>query len=650
MVHLTESSLIFHASYGQVFHASYGQDGVPSPILANNIVPLSFESLASIVAGNISDYLVEGVCDSSLSGQSIRISVRNSEENPEEIAFQEVSCDATPEGLNTFAESFDLSAVRDVLGSSVTFYASYGGQSVESPPVANEVIPLGFGSLSPLNLSNAEDYEVSGRCDASVVTPVTVSLKNLPGVPSKTSLCSTTGNTFSLSFDLRTLSASEVIFELSHGSESSESSAVANNIVNLALDPSTLVSITSDNAPLYTLSGFCDSSLTPEKVQVTVGTPDVMQSADCLSNSSFSVSMDVSEVVANPATVLVTYGTQEQTATVINELIHLGLAGAPPRLTGANQSAYTLVGTCNSAVSGQVTLAVTETNASGSAACTNNAFSVSVDASNTNTAPVPMTLSHGSRTVNVSVPSDIVLLSINAPTTPFNLANAASYTLTGNCDPNVSGQVEVTLVDTNSSSNNVIETSDCTAGAAGTYSVTLNGQGLMSDPVLIQATHGTYRANTQVVNSIVRLALAPLPSDFNLATALAYSISGACDFSLAGGQTVTVSLEGGGGSLPSGIVSCISDNTFAVIFDASAITESSFTVQAIYGTETQTSASVPNAIVRLSITQPTEPLNASTAEHYSIAGHCDASLSGSAYVVVAVQGTSVEQTVSCQKF
>ena len=307
LAHLTESSIIFHASYGQ--------KDVSSAILANNIVSLGFSTLASIVAGNISDYLVEGACDSSLSGQSIRISVRNPEENPEEIAFQEVSCDATlGEGLNTFAESFDLSELRGVLGSSVTFYASYGGQSVESPSVANEVIPLSFGSLSPLNLSSAAAYEVSGRCDASVAVPVTVSLKNLPGVPSKTSLCSTTDNAFSLSFDLRTLSVSEVIFELSHGSENSESSAVANNIVNLALDLSTLVNITSANASLYTLSGFCDSSLNPEKVQVTVGTPDVVQSADCLSNSSFSVRMDVSEVVSNPAAVLVTYGAQEQTS------------------------------------------------------------------------------------------------------------------------------------------------------------------------------------------------------------------------------------------------------------------------------------------------------------------------------------------------
>ena len=408
LAHLTESSIIFHASYGR--------KDVSSAILANNIVSLGFSTLASIVAGNISDYLVEGACDSSLSGQSIRISVRN----PEEVAFEEVSCDATlGEGLNTLAESFDLSELRGVLGSSVTFYASYGGQSVESPSVANEVIPLSFGSLSPLNLSSAAAYEVSGRCDASVAVPVTVSLKNLPGVPSKTSLCSTTDNAFSLSFDLRTLSVSEVIFELSHGSENSESSAVANNIVNLALDLSTLVNITSANASLYTLSGFCDSSLNPEKVQFTVGTPDVVQSADCLSNGSFSVSMNVSEVVSNPAAVLVTYGAQEQTTTVINELIHLGLTGTPPRLTTANQSVYTLVGTCNSAVIGPVTLTVTETSVDGSAACTNNAFSVSVDASNTNTAPVPMTLSHGSRTLNVSVPSDIVLLEHQCPSNSF---------------------------------------------------------------------------------------------------------------------------------------------------------------------------------------------------------------------------------------
>ena len=160
-------------------------------------------------------------------------------------------------------------------------------------------------------------------------------------------------------------------------------------------------------------------------------------------------------------------------------------------------------------------------------------------------------------------------------------------------------------------------------------------------------THGTLQeSSASVTNLIVRLAFDPLPSTFDLATASAYSLSGTCDFSLAGDQTVTVSLEGTGGSLRSDIVSCISDR-FTVTFDASEITESSFTVQAIYGTETQTSASVPNNIVRLSLTQPTDAFNAGSASAYPFSGLCDSSIASGSSVVIGIQGTVISRSVNC---
>ena len=651
-----------------IFYASYGREDASHPV-ANNITPLSFDDLASIVAGNISNYFVEGACDSSLSEQILRVFVKDlevevaseedivsleevaSEEDIvslEEIASEEVSCNSTlGAGFNTFSASFDL---RDMPGTSVTFHASYGGESIDSSSIENEVVPLSLSSttLLPLNLASASAYQISGRCDTSLGGSVTAALKGLAEVASQTSLCHTEDNTFSLSFDLRAVSASEIIFEVSHGSESVESSAVANNIVNLSLDPLTLVSITSANASAYRLSGDCDPSLFPKKVQVTMGAPDVTAIVDCFVDSTFSVVINASDIVSKPvATVVVTYGEQEQAATVINELIYLALTGNLLPLTGANQNAYTLTGVCKSALMASVTLTVLDTGVSSLVDCTDNQFSVSVDARNTNSDPVSMVLSHGSQSLNISVPSDVIHLSILPPSTPFNLASAANYTLTGVCDLTVASEVQVTLVDTGTNANSVSGTSVCASEA---YSVSLDGRAITSNPVLIQVTHGIYRADAQVVNSISRLALNALPSTFNLATALEYNISGVCDFSL--GEVVTISLEGTNvnGSPLSDTTPCLNDNTFSVTLDASAVTESSFMIQASYGAVTQTSASVSNNIVRFSLTQPTEPFNASTAGSYSIAGHCDVSLAGVESVTVTVQGTDVQRTFTCQSF
>ena len=615
-----------------VFHASYGRKNVKSS-LSNNIVSLSFAGFAPIVRRNISNYLVRGVCDSSLSEQSIRVFVKSLEE---EIASEEVSCDSTlGVGFNTFSAPFDL---RDMPGSSVTFHAIYGGENIESSPVEDKVVPLSFNStiLLPLNLARASAYEISGRCDSSVNAPVKVALKNLPDVISKLSHCSIVDNTFSLSFDLRTVSASEIIFELSHGSESVESFALENRIVNLVLDLSTLVGITSDNAVNYTFSGNCDPSLFPQKVQVTMGSPDITKSIGCLADSTFVITINVSELISRPsAAIAVVYGDQEQTATVSNDLIQLALTGNPGPLNGGNQSAYTLAGVCNSASSAQVILTVLETRASSSVNCTNNQFSVSVDASNTNGNFIPMILSHGSQSLNVNVPNQVILLSLDTPLTPFNLAGAENYTLTGNCDPTVSDLVWVNFVD-EGSANSIRGPSACTAGA---YSVTLDGRVITSNPVLIQATHGTYAANTQVVNSIVRLAMDPLPSDFNLATALAYSISGDCDFSLNGAVTITFVGTSVSGSPLSATASCVGSNTFSVTLDASAVIANSFTVQASYEGVTEASASVTNRIVRLSLDPLPSTFNLATAADYSISGACDVSLA--AAVTITLVGTSV---------
>ena len=103
---------------------------------------------------------------------------------------QEVSCDSTADfNVGTFSTSFNL---RGMVGSSFIFQASYGGQEVESSPVSNAVIPLSLDSkaLPALTLANASSYEVSGDCDSSVRSPVTVGIKDLSAITPKDVFCS----------------------------------------------------------------------------------------------------------------------------------------------------------------------------------------------------------------------------------------------------------------------------------------------------------------------------------------------------------------------------------------------------------------------------------------------------------------------------
>ena len=73
-------------------------------------------------------------------------------------------------------------------------------------------------------------------------------------------------------------------------------------------------------------------------------------------------------------------------------------------LTALNESSYPVTGTCNSNLSGQVTLTVVETSNNASVNCqTDNTFSVDVDARETTSNPVAMTLSHSNQTIDLSV-------------------------------------------------------------------------------------------------------------------------------------------------------------------------------------------------------------------------------------------------------
>ena len=227
------------------------------------------------------------------------------------------------------------------------------------------------------------------------------------------------------------------------------------------------------------------------------------------------------------------------------------------------------------------------------------------------------------------------------------------YSVSGACDSTLPTNVVVKLTDKDDDTNSV--SNDNVTCTNDEYSVSLDGRAITSADVTVAVTHGSSQsAHFDVSNLIVRLALDALPAVFNLSTAPSYRVSGTCDFSL--GENVTITLVGTSvdGSPVSGTSACVSGNTFSGDLAATAVTASTFTVQVVYGAgagaETQTSASVTNSIVRLSLTQPTAPFNAVTDSSYPLAGACDHSIAPHSRVTISlmgVVGVEISKEVAC---
>ena len=208
----------------------------------------------------------------------------------------------------------------------------------------------------------------------------------------------------------------------------------------------------------------------------------------------------------------------------------------------------------------------------GSASCTSNTFSVSVDASGVNTSSIHMTLTHGTQTASIGLVNSRFSLSIDATALlPFTLHNAADYSVTGVCDSTLPTDVVVKLTDNDDDTNSASD--DRVTCSNDEYSVSFDGRAITSEEVTVKVTHGSSQsAHVNVPNLIVRLALDALPAAFNLSTASSYTVSGKCDFSL--GENVTITLVGTSvdGSPVSSTPACVSGNTFSGDLDASAVT------------------------------------------------------------------------------
>ena len=221
-----------------------------------------------------------------------------------------------------------------------------------------------------------------------------------------------------------------------------------------------------------------------------------------------------------------------------------------------------------------------------------NTFSININATGVVSNPVSMTVTHGTQSEVIEVPNEIVSLSIDTGSLlPLNLANAATYSVTGDCDSTITELVFISMIDEDNTT--LTGSSSCVSGS---FSVELDVSAMRSNSVTISTTQGNHESEDHNIdNNIVPLSFNGLVEEFDSSTASAYTLSGKCDSSLSG--DVEVSVIGAVDITDS--ATCNNDSTFTVDLDGSSLIEPTIIFQATYGEETVSSSSIVNGLLPL---------------------------------------------------
>ena len=443
---------------------------------------------------------------------------------------------------------------------------------------------------------------------------------------------------------------------------------VVNKIVPLSLS---VTPLPPPNITTHKVSGTCDFAFGEVAIKIEEPTLNLSlnTSTTCVSNNepsslinsaalpnTFSINLNIGrslsgdipiELSQDPRTASFPY-------TLISSVPQLALNSLDP-LNSATANNYTVTGVCDFSESLKAVTVnfVQASNITGTSDCQNdNTFSITLQAESLSvTLPtVTVLATHGNHTVDSPLKNSIVPLEIDRTalvSQPLNLASAATYTITGSCDPSLGrNNVEVTM-----GTPNVTQTTSCD-GANNKFSIDLDASSITSDIATITVTHGPKTRTANVPNKMAPLSVSEADlSDFNLKTAASYRVAGKCDFSLIAQGSVTVLVV----EAPTitGTANCASDNTFYVDLDAVGVPDpivvSSLTFQVSYAGQTiTTSRSISNDIVRLSFSSTLPALNLSNASSYPVTGKCDSSLGVTVEVSVKDISNVAPQTVTCQ--
>ncbi|UXC18388.1 hypothetical protein [Comamonas squillarum] len=588
------------------------------PVVAITLPP-------DITVSNQAAYTVSGTC--SVAGTNVAVQVGS-------IAAS-VACD----GSSWTTAPLDVSGLPDGLvtvTASQTVSGGSGSASVVVNKTAAATAPVvTIGSAPAITLANQASYTVSGTCSASGIS-VAVQVGSVPASATCDAGAWTASglNVSALPDGVVVVTAEQIVGGLS-GSDSVETTKATAAIVPVVVITSA-PAITALNEAAYTVSGTC--SVNGEVVTVLVGS--IPASATCSDGIWATEPINVSGLADGQITVQASQDAGGQTGTVSLVISKdsagaapaVGVISAPP-ITAANQSAYTVSGTCS--VNGAA-VAVQIGSVPASAQCNAGIWSsTAVDVSALPDGPVTVTVSQtlgtqtgtGSLVTTKDAAGIVPVVSVtSAPA--ITLANQAAYTVSGSCS--VGGSNVAVLVGSVSAS------AVCNAGIWSTAAVDVTALPDGAVTVMASQTASGQTGSGSLVTSketagaapVVTVSSAPAITAANQAS---YTVSGSCS---ADGIPVAVQVGSVAASAP-----CAAGNWSAAGLDVTGLADGPVTV-----TAAQTVGSVlgSGSLVTNKSTGSVQPvvtitsaadITAANQSAYSVSGTC------------SVNGTNVDVLV-----
>ena len=347
------------------------------------------------------------------------------------------------------------------------------------PLIRDVVAPtFSFDADLDINIANEEQYYVSGTC--SEVGTVTVSVADISG--SLTAECD--GSIWvTNAFDTSSINSPASVVLSAEMVDAAGNPAAEEAITKTVNKDTTSRAVAIDrlpnapnappinlaNAESYPVKGTCSSSHTGD-VTVTVG-GTASATGTCNSNGRWTVNVNIPSTIDDGPDVIIsaTFGSgtdqASDTARALKDTVRPTLDTTPSPITGSNQESYSLSGSCTD---GQGVVSLNIGGISASANCESDAWerndlnvSTLEGESITITADVSDAVGNPAIQLSKTVVRDVIppTLTITGPEDISGTTNQDSYSISGTCEENGTGNVQVTIA------GGTPQTVDCTSNA-----------------------------------------------------------------------------------------------------------------------------------------------------------------------------------------
>ena len=588
--------------------------------------------LPSISSSNATRYKISGKCISKIKDKVI---ITVSSPN---VGIQ-LSCRSD----NTFSGAID---VKSVVSDPAEIEVVQADKS-DSASIKNNIIPLEFTELASLEAPSEPTHKLSGTCD-SIFGNVTVKIEESNPVLNINESSTCQSGTFSIDLNIGRATFGSIVIHLIQESRTKDiNHTLTASLSTLHLGP--LGPLNSSTADTYTIIGTCDSS-EQSQVHVTfVEVPSISKDVDCSSNNTFTADLQLENlsVLTNPTvTVQLTHGSDTLNSPPLDNNIIL-LSIEEPSLSNplnlSNASEYSITGSCDPSLgTDNVEITMGSPNVTQTTDCDSQSqtFETTINASSIDSAMATITVTHSIRSVSTTIVNNIVPFSLSNALPNLILANAASYAVSGTCDPSLNGShnIIIMVVELN------ISVSLICQGDA--FSTNLNLEAARSNfypQITIQADYGTSTASQILTNEIIPLSISPNLQAITESNKSSYTVSGSCDPSLLGNieifitepKTATVS------------TTCKADKTFIAQINASSVIYNPAKITVTHGVGDNLIVSeievINNINVPLTIASE-QPITDGNKSIYEVKGSCPSS-GGNVRVKIGIPDTSYVSTI-----